>query len=68
MIIAALYLSNKLTKQLLYLTTAADKISMGDLESIVRVEAKDEIGDLANAIERLRESLKAAIERLKRKR
>ncbi len=68
MIIAALYLSNKLTKQLLYLTTAADKISMGDLESIVKVEAKDEIGDLANAIERLRESLKAAIERLKRKR
>ncbi len=68
MILAALYLSNKLTKQLLYLTTSADKISMGDLESIVKVDAKDEIGDLANAIERLRESLKAAIERLKRKR
>lgn len=68
MILGALYLSNKLTKQLLYLTSSADKISMGDLESIVKVDAKDEIGDLANAIERLRESLKAAIERLKRKR
>ncbi len=68
MIFAALYLSNKLTKQLLYLTSAADKISMGDLESIVMVDSKDEIGDLANAIERLRESLKAAIDRLKRKR
>lgn len=65
--LVALYLSNRVTGQLLYLTTAADKISMGDLESIVRVEAKDEIGDLAQAIERLRESLKAAIERLKRK-
>lgn len=66
--IIALIASNRLTKQILYLTESADKISMGDLESIVRVEAKDEIGDLANAIERLRESLKAAIERLKRKR
>lgn len=65
--LVALYLSNRVTGQLLYLTTAADKISMGDLESIVRVEARDEIGDLAQAIERLRESLKAAIERLKRK-
>ncbi len=65
--IVALYLSNTLTKQLLYLTDSADKISKGDLETIVRVNASDEIGDLANAIERLRESLKAAIERLKRK-
>jgi len=63
----ALYLSNALTRQLLYLTGAADKISTGDLESIVRVESRDEIGELANAIERLRESLKAAIDRLKKK-
>lgn len=66
-IIVSLYLSNKLTKQLLYLTDSADKISMGDLESIVRIDSTDEIGELANAIERLRESLKAAIDRLKRK-
>jgi methyl-accepting chemotaxis protein len=66
-IIVSLYLSNKLTKQLLYLTDSADKISMGDLESIVRIDSSDEIGELANAIERLRESLKAAIDRLKRK-
>ena len=63
----ALTLSNALTKQLLYLTSAADQISRGDLETIVRVEASDEIGDLAEAIERLRESLKAAIERLRKK-
>ncbi|HMY36329.1 MAG TPA: HAMP domain-containing protein, partial [bacterium] len=65
--IVALYLSNALTKQLLYLTESAEQISKGDLESIVRVEATDEIGDLADAIERLRESLKAAIERLRKK-
>jgi HAMP domain-containing protein len=65
--IVALILSNRITKQMIYLTDAAEKISMGDLESIVRLDAKDEIGDLANAIERLRESLKAAIERLRRK-
>ncbi len=65
--IVALILSNRLTKQMIYLTGAAEKISMGDLESIVRLDSKDEIGELANAIERLRESLKAAIERLRRR-
>lgn len=66
--LVALVLSNRITKQILYLTESADKISLGDLENKVELSARDEIGDLSDSIERLRESLKAAIDRLKKKR
>ncbi|MFZ0391605.1 MAG: HAMP domain-containing protein [Calditrichia bacterium] len=49
------------------LTQAAYKISMGDLEQPVQVRVKNEIGTLAEAIERMRESLKTSLERLRRK-
>jgi HAMP domain-containing protein len=39
---------------------------MGDLETPVRVESNDEIGDLAYSLERMRASLKAAMARLSR--
>ncbi|WP_350242693.1 HAMP domain-containing protein [Deinococcus sonorensis] len=50
------------------LVKAADAISMGDLERPVRPERNDEIGDLAEALERMRLSLEAAMERLRRRR
>jgi two-component system, cell cycle sensor histidine kinase and response regulator CckA len=51
------------------LTKIADKVTMGDLETSVSgkcVSARDEIGDLARALERMRSSLKAAMLRLGR--
>jgi two-component system cell cycle sensor histidine kinase/response regulator CckA len=42
----------------------AGKVSGGDLETRLRIEANDEIGDLANSLERMRSSLKAAMVRL----
>ena len=50
------------------LVLAADAISMGDLDQPVRVERNDEIGDLAQALERMRLSLEAAMERLRKRR
>ncbi|WP_425146804.1 HAMP domain-containing protein [Deinococcus sp.] len=50
------------------LVRAADAISMGDLERPVKVERNDEIGDLAQALERMRLSLEAAMERLRKRR
>ncbi|ULH14934.1 HAMP domain-containing protein [Deinococcus sp. KNUC1210] len=50
------------------LVKAADAISMGDLERPVQVERNDEIGDLAQALERMRLSLEAAMERLRKRR
>ena len=45
---------------------AANSISRGDLDVPIEVDQPGEIGELAKAIERMRTSLKAAIERLRR--
>lgn len=50
------------------LVTAADAISLGDLSQSVKAEANDEVGDLAEALERMRLSLDAAMERLRKRR
>lgn len=50
------------------LVKAADAISMGDLSRPVQAHQNDEIGDLAQALERMRQSLEAAMERLRRRR
>jgi nitrate/nitrite-specific signal transduction histidine kinase len=47
------------------LTQAAEQISLGEgLETSVKSAAVDELGQLANAIERLRISMRAAMSRL----
>ncbi len=50
------------------LVKAADAISMGDLSRPVHSDHNDEIGDLAQALERMRQSLEAAMDRLRRRR
>ncbi|AZI43667.1 HAMP domain-containing protein [Deinococcus psychrotolerans] len=50
------------------LVKAADAISLGDLSQSVKAEANDEVGDLAQALERMRLSLDAAMERLRKRR
>jgi HAMP domain-containing protein len=50
------------------LVRAADAISLGDLTQTVRAEANDEVGDLAQALERMRLSLDAAMSRLRKRR
>lgn len=49
------------------LVKVADAISLGDLSRPVQVNSNDEIGDLAQALERMRLSLEAAMERLRRR-
>lgn len=53
------------SRPIAHLTDMAYRISMGDFDKPVRVAVKNEIGILAEAIERMRESLKSSIERLK---
>ena len=59
-------LARGIIRPILRLTQIADKISMGDLDTPVGVESTDEIGDLAQSVERMRASLKAAMARLSR--
>lgn len=58
----------RLTRSIKYLTEAADRISVGDLEAEIEIKSKDEIGSLADAISRMQDSLRFSIERLRRRR
>ncbi|MBF0226830.1 MAG: zinc-ribbon domain-containing protein [Desulfobacterales bacterium] len=58
----------KLTKNINYLTDAADRISVGELDAEIKVTSKDEIGNLADAISRMQDSLRFSMERLRRRR
>ncbi|MCK5032218.1 MAG: HAMP domain-containing protein [Calditrichia bacterium] len=65
-IIITYFLSNRILKPILYLTSRANEISTGKLEEQVSVKTNDEIKYLAEAVERLRESLNLALSRLKK--
>ena len=67
--LVSLLLAHWMTRPLVGLTEIADRVTMGDLETSVSgkcVRLRDEIGDLARALERMRSSLKAAMLRLGR--
>lgn len=56
----------KLTAKIKYLTDVTERISVGDLDAeITGIKSRDEIGELANAIGRMQESIRLAIKRLR---
>jgi HAMP domain-containing protein len=62
-------LAHWIVRPIVGLTEVADKVTKGDLDTAVSekcVESRDEIGDLARSLERMRSSLKAAMMRLER--
>jgi HAMP domain-containing protein len=65
-IIIVYFVANRIIRPIIYLTTRANEISKGKLEEQVTAKTGDEIHYLAESIERLRESLKMALERLKK--
>lgn len=66
-ILALFIITFQINRPIAHLTDMAYKISMGEFNNPVRVSVKNEIGILAEAIERMRESLKTAIERLRKR-
>lgn len=64
----ALFYSRRLKSNLSTIINAAEKISVGELDTEVKVNSKDEISDLAEAISRMQESIRLSIERLRRRR
>jgi HAMP domain-containing protein len=66
-IIVALY-GTRLTSRIQKLTSVAEQISVGEMEAEIPVTSTDEIGDLAEAIGRMQESIRLSIERLRRRR
>ena len=66
--VLAIFTARRIIRPILGLVDAANEISLGKLENPVTVNSNDEIGDLGRAIERMRVSLGAALERLRRRR
>jgi len=62
----ALYLGRAIGNPIKKLTDVAERISVGDMEAEINIKSKDEIGNLAEAISRMQDSLRIAIERLRR--
>jgi HAMP domain-containing protein len=63
LVVVYLY-STSVVRPIRLLSDVADRISMGDLEATAMVEGKGEIAKLSQSIERMRMSVKTAIERL----
>lgn len=62
------FFARSVVKPILYLSEVADKISLGELDTPIKVKAKGEVAILAESIERMQASVKAAIERLQKRR
>lgn len=65
-VILAVMVGKSITRPVLFLADAANKMSLGDMDVKIDVKTKDEIGVLAESISRLQTSLVIAIKRLKK--
>ena len=59
------FYGRKVTGDIRRLSEVADRISIGELDAEIDVKSKDEIGELAEAISRMQDSLRVSIERLR---
>jgi predicted Zn finger-like uncharacterized protein len=66
-LIVSIY-GHRLTRKIKSLTEVADRISVGELGMEIEADSKDEIGELAEAIARMQDSIRLSIERLRRRR
>ncbi len=67
-VLIALLASRAIVNPIRILTDAANRISVGELGVEIKSKSKDEIGDLAEAITRMQDSIRLSIERLRRRR
>ncbi|HMK74632.1 MAG TPA: zinc-ribbon domain-containing protein [Thermodesulfobacteriota bacterium] len=58
---------HSVTGKIRYLTEVAYRISVGELGAEIGIKSNDEIGDLADAISRMQDSIRLSIERLRRR-
>ena len=61
------FYSRSVIKPILTLSDIANRISMGELDTPIHINAKGEVGLLAESVERMQMSVKTAIERLQRR-
>ncbi|MDY6970847.1 MAG: cache domain-containing protein [Thermodesulfobacteriota bacterium] len=66
--IIAWFSGRGLSRPIIRLTYAANRISIGELDVTIDTRRKDEIGDLAEAVARMQDSIRVSIEKLRRRR
>ena len=64
--VVASYFAERLAQRVRKLATSADQISLGGLDEKIETGGLDEIGDLAQAVDRMRLSLESAMRRMRR--
>jgi len=65
-ILLSFLLSRRLVKDLRYLSNITEKISTGMMDRSIKIKSKDEVGELAQSLERMRISLKMAMEMIEK--
>jgi len=66
LVVVIFFYSKSMVRPIHYLSEVADRISMGDLDAPISIKKKGEVGLLAESIERMQVSVKAAIIRLRK--
>jgi methyl-accepting chemotaxis protein len=64
-VLAGIIFARGIVKPILKLSDAADRLSLGELDVVIDVSSKDEIGQLAKSITRMQDSLRIALEWLR---
>jgi len=62
------FYGRNLTGRIRHLSQVADRICVGELDAEIKIKGKDEVGELSEAIARMRDSIRVSIERLRRRR
>jgi len=60
-------ISNKIVTNIRYLTYSADEISLGDLDTPIKLDSNDELGELSSIFEEMRIRLKNTMDKLGKK-
>jgi len=67
-VLISLFAGRAIVTPIRQLTDAANRISVGELDTEIHIQSRDEIGDLADAVSRMQDSIRLSIERLRRRR
>ena len=66
-IVIAWLLGRAIGKPIKELTEVAERISVGDMDAVINIKSRDEIGNLAEAISLMQDSLRLAIDRFRKR-
>lgn len=65
-LVFAMILANSLSEPLVLLKKQVERLSLGDLDTPIKINSKNEIGDLSHAIELLRKSMNILMKRTRK--